>query len=700
MANKIELDAGQESALGMWCQLRIDELDTVLQPWRDKWNTMLKAYKLIRDVEVKTFPWEKASNVKTPDTLRAVVTVASQLYTAVWGAQVPFMVLTFKNGSRKVAKSLEVFLDFYTKVVQGQEDYWRNELPLWALYGTCITKLSYDDNIAPWPVIKMDSVPLNNFYIYPREKDISRASFVGESMYVHVKDLPDDLPEEKKKILYSYAYSTGRSDELLPSSEKSSAPEVAPGFIVLYDLYLVYDFSQKGEDYKEIRVVFHKDSSTVLFVEEVDGESRPYVPTFYRPDQDCFFGLGIGDAVLYLQEGIDTSVNQTLDNNTVANAKGFIRAREAGIDDQLEIYPGFVWTARDPKAIQAVSLGDINPGAFRSISLMRELLMSGAMIGENASGLDSTITRSRQTYGGQALNVAISSRLQNFNSAGYYRGLEELAWRTLAMLKKYSPDLDWVPFISAYVEDMAMQSNPLINWTDMDMEQVSKAAMADLEALSQEQEQLQETPGKPEPGASPGTLSYALETRLTKEAAELLRNNVFLSDVVTNRRLYAINASKKNENKQVERQSTMILSQIVQQYTKQVIEFAMQIAQLQQQPGTEMLVKTLTEAWRSANVMMRQVLSTYTVGEIEDLIIDLEEVQNVLGGGMGAPAPGGAVPEAGGGQEGGGGPAPPESGGPIGPGSLGGNLGVQGRTGISPNALQAGQGMMAPGVEG
>lgn len=624
----IELGEDDRGALATWCSQRLGELDSSLGPIRSKFDLYLNAYNMIRKEEVKTFPWENASNIKSPDTLRTIITTAAHIHSSVWGEARAMLVKSFLPKYDDTASALEAFLDFYMNVVQKQSEYWRTHLPYWALLGTNITKLNYHNTEKdPWPTVSLTNIPIWNFYIYPKDRDIKKTTFCGHASYVHVKDLPDEVDAETRRALESYAYpKSGTRDEIdVESSDVDLGVNIAPGYLVLHDLYLTYKFDSE-DTYRDIRVVFHKDSSTVVWVESWDADKRPYVVSYFRPNPDSFFGYGIGKAILYLQDGLDTAINQLIDNGSVVNAKMMKKTRTAGLDDSEDIFPGKIFTVRDINGLEAMSLGDINPGAFRTVTMIKELLESGAMVGENYSGLDSSITRSRQTFGGQALNVTISAQLQDFNAIGYYKGLEEIAWETLNLLAIYNPEFNWKDYVVTYENRKLSESQASKILPQNDLDELEK----DITNFKERKDSEVTPAGQTEElsGAESNSLDYVLQARLSPEEADLLESNVFIKSVTRNRTLFELQTSKRTENKQIARQSAMILSQIVKQYLGDVVNFAAQIVQLKQQPGTELAVGALVEAWQTANKIMKKVLATYSVEDADSIILSLKEVEN------------------------------------------------------------------------
>lgn len=92
----------------------------------------------------------------------------------------------------------------------------------------------------------------------------------------------------------------------------------------LFELWGRYDIDGDGRE-EEIKLRFHLESSTYQFGMHNDNvrNVRPFFRLRFFPREHAFYGIGIGEMVDQIQEEISTIHNQRRDNNTIANMKCF-----------------------------------------------------------------------------------------------------------------------------------------------------------------------------------------------------------------------------------------------------------------------------------------------------------------------------------------------------------------------------------------
>lgn len=638
-SSKAFLSPEEESSLKTWLVQRIDEIDTVLMPYRTKWNTFIQAYKAIRKTEVKTFPWEGCSNIYVPELADRVQSMTSYFLSLTMSTDQTFKTHAYKAKYRETAKAADKWLEFYTKIVQEQPDYWRRYLPYYILLGTHIMRPRVLEHGVPWPVVKLVPINLNYFYIYPSAKNVHETSIVGDFGWYPFSMLTTLAAEGMIDIgalerIRSYVYDQNARMDVFPEA-RTSDTRIDPWSAGLFTLYLSW-YSPYTKEFKDINAIFHKESTELLLLNPCSPDKRPYEVARYREDEDDFFGIGLGDTTITLQDGINTVVNQAIDNGTVKNTSVFKMTRTAGVDEEVKIFPGKVISLAGMGDFDAVEMGRDHPQIFAIINTMRMLIQDASQVGENFAGQDSSVVKSRQTFGGQALNVQAGARNLTTPTLGYLTFLENLAWMTIETLSTYANDFDWAPVVQQYEANnhtpslLSLDALPAPKVPRPETAVIPGAGSPELDEAAASVDDTDQELLKDESKVMRGSLDAALEARLTSEEADELKNNLFIRTVAENKQFFRIRAVRREDNKQVARQSALVLSQIVKQYTDQIIQLSMQVVQLQRTQGTEMIVSTILEAWKAANFMMQQVLATYSIEDADKLIILIEEVTNAV----------------------------------------------------------------------
>jgi len=691
------LSEEEQSSLKSWLVQRLDEIDQVLMPYRTKWNEYIKAYKAVTKQTVKTFPWPGCSNIYVPELADRVQSMTSYFLSLAMSTDQTFKTHAYKSKYREAAKSIDKWLEFYTKIVQEQPKYWRKYLPYLILLGTHIIRPRILEQGVPWPIVKLVPINLNYFYVYPSAKDTKETSIVGDFGWYAFSTLttlakegmidPDALGR-----IRSYVYEQNARMDVFPES-RTDDTRIDPWSAGLYTLYLTW-YSPYTREFKDLNVIFHKESTELLLLDTCSPDKRPYEVARYREDEDDFFGIGLGDTTITLQDGVNTVVNQAIDNGTIKNTSVFKMTRSAGVDEEVNVYPGKVITLAGMGDFGAVEMGRDHPQVFAVINTMRALINDASHISENFAGQDSSILKSRQTFGGQALNVQAGARNLTTPTLGFFTFLEDLAWMTIKELSTYANDFDWAPIVQEYTANNQTPSLlSLDNLPSPPREETGEPNMPgkgspEMDEAAASVDDTDEEFKQDKTKVMRGSLDAALEARLTTEEADELKNSIFIKTVSENKQYFNIRAVRREDNKQIARQSALVLSQIVRQYVTQIIQLSMQVVQLRAQPGTEMIVNTILEAWKASNFMMQQVLSTYSIEDVDKLIILIEEVMNAVSnqGGNSTGAPGG-LPT---GQN----ESPEQN--SVGPGQLGGipaiqsgPSGIGGALQISPEAASA-----------
>ena len=592
------------AAASTWLYDQLANIRTVLSDRRDKWTNYIKMYKATPKQSVKTFPWPGCANVYMPELHSRVRSIVNSILNGILGQRPAFLARGLVKETRESADNIAEFIDFYTRMVQKQPDYWRKYLGYWALLGTQVTKMTKGpkgNGWGPgWPVVNLTGIPLHRFVCRPGEQDVPSATLIGDYSYVPLRTVREWfeggwISKDCFDSVVSATEQTGSQNDVFMADYYSDTGSIPPRMTLVADIYTYWAVKPGYE--VPYRMVWFESANRVGWIEEWAPEDRPYTVIPFIPDETSIFGIGAGDLAGSLQDALNTNINQGIDNATIANTRVWAAGPQAQLEEGTSIYPGKVIKV-DPSQVKAFALGDIYTSHFAN----QRMLMSGfdrTLVNENFMGLDSSVMRSRQTGMGQAMNIQGMMIRQSDYVLEFERGVIDIVWATIKML--------------------ADTENPQPLTGDFYNTENQEQDFGTLLSVIEGSDTLSD-------------LKSVLEATLEKEEAEQVITILFDSkEVYENRAMIELKLAKSADNQQVERQTAMVMSQLVNQYIDRITQFAAQIAQLKGKPGFDIVVKTLTEGWKASNRMMKNVLSKYSVEDAAGLLISLQEVENGLG---------------------------------------------------------------------
>lgn len=322
----------------------VDNDDESRQEWLSDQDEWLKLAAQVRDV--KTYPWNKASNVKFP-----LVTIASLQFHAralpsLVNSTTPVRARVIGDdvGGMKQARSSRVETYMSYQILEEMEE-WMDEMDrmmmVLPIVGLCYKKTFYSENLGRnKSILVMPRELILNYHA----KDYTRArmSHVIMMDQNELKELQNreifldvDLQAEYKRV-------EGARDETIGLSHGGNVSEDP------YELVESHCWLDLDEDgYKEPYIVtYHRDSRKILrIVARWDDMGIEYnetgkiirieaeeffTPFIFFPDPNsAVYGLGFGRLLGPTNEAVNTLINQLIDAGTLSNMQGGFLGRGA-----------------------------------------------------------------------------------------------------------------------------------------------------------------------------------------------------------------------------------------------------------------------------------------------------------------------------------------------------------------------------------
>ena len=128
--------------------------------------------------------------------------------------------------------------------------------------------------------------------------------------------------------------------------------------------WIEYDYNDDGYE-ERFFVSFHRDTRKFLAIRPWIYKARPYSAARYITRENRFYGIGVPEALEYIQAGLNTVVNQTIDNGTAANVRAWKVRRGSYVAKTLgDIYPNKKVLVDTMDDIEPLQLGEIYPSSF------------------------------------------------------------------------------------------------------------------------------------------------------------------------------------------------------------------------------------------------------------------------------------------------------------------------------------------------
>jgi hypothetical protein len=219
-----------------------------------------------------------------------------------------------------------------------------------------------------------------------------------------------------------------------------TAPEQL-GEYTIYEAYFDYDVD--GDGYAEPTVMtLHKEKKVVLrwIYHPYEHGKRPYIPNKYQARVKRIYGKGIGEQSEHLQDAVNTTFNQAIDNMTIANVKCF-KGRKTARKDIGKVYPGKTFWLDDPLTdLQEFALGEVHQSNFVLHTLLRDYHERRTKVTDYTLGKESGTLKSRATATGTLALLQESGRHFDLVINNSRNAVQEMAYQLIELYAQFNPD--------------------------------------------------------------------------------------------------------------------------------------------------------------------------------------------------------------------------------------------------------------------
>lgn len=363
----------------------IGESETVLNAWKDK---IVKYYELYKMVQRKK-NYEGLASIFVPETLRAVETIVAKLYQIIVG-QPDWFEYSGRDGNGDDGPALAMTqLVKYQMDENGFKSKLMDTLRQMVITGLCVRKILWDyqvvqrktrekgGNVKTVPdtikdVWTFEAVDLLSFHISDINvpyHNIQQARWIAEQSVVSKQYIEERCrkgwfskameSEIEDTVQANASQASAHSDKRLETSgfqqpSKKGKYELIERWGLVQAGWVLTDEEMKEEGFDSddmiegVIVIANRRAILKLERNPFYHNSKPYVSCPYVPKENELPGIGAVQIAETLQEEINDTRNQTMDNKTLVLMTMWLKTRGSGIKNaDLRIRANGVVTTND-----------------------------------------------------------------------------------------------------------------------------------------------------------------------------------------------------------------------------------------------------------------------------------------------------------------------------------------------------------------
>jgi hypothetical protein len=480
----IKLAESQRKELSMWIEGQLSHIEDLVEARSGNWRLFREMYE--GKTEPKNFPWVGASNVHVPLTGIMVDAIHANMMNRLYGYDRLWDVISEHPsepvGFDRVTGQTTTWADI-AKSIQAYFKWESGDMGPIGAYSSvndavleCI-KLGTMVFHTPWMTIsrpdfvynpemqtiekgvqktlfdgpKLDTIPLEDFAIMPNYYEIHgphASPLVGHKELWRRGQIAQAVAEGKFTPQIAERLNIGmrgwdasqemKDHQARLEGETDGLDDTRPDDARIHKLWLEVDVN--GDDIEEsVYVEFHKDTGTICRITPYLYPTRPYEASRYVRRERRFYGIGVPEMLLSLQQGVNTSLNQTIDNATIANIRGFaVRRKSVSAKSLDNWYPGKKILFDQEGDIKDFQLGEVYPSGFEVGRVLQTLAEKRVGIGDPDLGRD--VPGNYQGTAGTTFAL-LQQSAQRFDlyAKDIRRALSEIGMQLLERIQQFKP---------------------------------------------------------------------------------------------------------------------------------------------------------------------------------------------------------------------------------------------------------------------
>jgi len=373
-----------------WLSRETEDACAARHPQEVLWRESLRQYVAEPRVAVRNVPIENAPNIEVPVGAIATDEIYAQILDLIFNIQ---PILTVRPvGSDEARRDAAVALQEHVNWGVANEWNVRNAAEEAILddvkLGTGILHVPFVESVRKTRTMtvtqrgpRITPIPPEDFFVPGGAYgDLQTASWCAYRRWMTVTELDDQAAEEDWNTEHVQACGAiGWVRNRREMLGRTWRNNVYSELFEVWHVFCHYDIDEDGVA-EDLKVTWDRTSRSVLKVEYNTYDRRPLEAMRYQIRGHLFFGLGVMDMVSSLQQETSDVHSYALTNALLANARVWL-ASDSSIPETMKVWPGKVQFATNPEALKELKMSDISP----SMIMMQQFPM---MLAERRVGLN------------------------------------------------------------------------------------------------------------------------------------------------------------------------------------------------------------------------------------------------------------------------------------------------------------------------
>lgn len=429
-----------------------EEFTNMLQKWEDQYDGKKKP---------KNFPFEKCSNIKIPFTSSNVDAIVARIFNSIFAQSDFWMAEPLMEGSYDGAKELQDFLRYASDHVLNIKTFCRDWFFSMTKLGTGIGKVYWDEK-HQYHAVKMPNgtVDFESRLRYrgPKVECVSLHDFLRPVGYADIQEMPwcgnrfrlnyiqlkqresDGVYKNLDQVLRSPETSVHEVDEQRAANvgyEVNSSTDPKHGVFEFWEISLLWLVKDR---YIPVLLVMHPQTKTVVFLDYYPYKHCrwPYVSLPFLPREKQLEGIGVCAMLADVQEGLDTMVNQGIDNATLANSRVFLANRSITMNKSMRFFPGAVIPVNNKDDVVPLQMADIYSSNYNLAQMIQGYGERRSGLNEYLLGRENSAVGTKATATGTVALIQEGSRRFDFILLNVREASQEIAYQCLELWEQYA----------------------------------------------------------------------------------------------------------------------------------------------------------------------------------------------------------------------------------------------------------------------
>lgn len=330
-------------------------------------------------------------------------------------------------GDEANAKAVSALLDYQQEQI-GWYDFFKQWVRSAGIYGMSVAKVSWDYKEGEYDKPCVHLIPKEDFFYDPTPDNFDNIRWGIHKTQRHIQELKAD--KKYKNIDQIMPRNSGPFDSEGVKAQRKSVlsvslanPESPANMVDVYEFWGW--IGKEGEDEKNMLITVANKNTVIReeenpFTEILPGNALPFTALYDLDVPQEIEGIGEIEPIEKLQEELNDTRNQRMDNVTLILNRMWEVVRSANVEEEdMVSMPGRIFRTNIPNGIREITTPDVTRSAYEEERLIKEdiqqtsvgssqLDIGAANRGETATGILATQDAGDTRTESKVLNMRIA----------------------------------------------------------------------------------------------------------------------------------------------------------------------------------------------------------------------------------------------------------------------------------------------------